>query len=878
MVLEWTIPNVAGDSSIEDIVSERVKEKFQRSMHDSKHRSAEGSLGEARTSQFDIEGRVCDGGDGDVQPRHRISSQVRDAESSETDMPNSTTSSIRGSCSTDVWTSSSDHSANESETENEDSRSQRSTATSGSTEEEWSYYVEAAESKVKPEPGDREDVDMEEDIVVDDFRWMIRNVRMTQPETIVEEMEQTDTASTVSSQLKLGERFTEAKHEQMEEDQDSPRTVIRARDQVETILDLPARDADIAVESHHVGDNVVGDEGDTDAASRKNVVIQRPHNTPEFFETPTNIETMETTERSSLQMEQQGNGVSYAKKSYTLESHTEIKVSTRRRRRRRNINSSQIATVMPENSSSMSGDSFCSQTGDTLHEQSIGSGDSLRCNVQQKTTLLQPDERGDHARETLFESKYSEKKVRCFDTFTTSQAPTHCHSLLRHLSLEELSASSDKLKKDSSTDTKDYLSPEKSTGKYIRNKKRSHSAPAKLSEKHLNIIGTALSDRNENADLGRSKFVSAQSYAVGTTSEIKETQGLNVSDVNAKHISQSIKATEQETVMLTSTPGPLKMASLQETLHMYLESQTGTTGSTKDVSPPVESQPSPTRKISPSESLHLPVNFAAYREVTPEEKCIAYALATSQLDSSIDRYKDTCSVPDGQARLEWVITEGTPFQINKMMSGAAQVFGESPSLPFLVESSTDKLKSATFDTDYDSVSSVSSFSNSTSSAESVRERSNTDLSTYSDPSDNRNEAPVDVSRVPSYLSFGSPSAAIAVNSQRQNLYEATTTCFSAAFVPKASRHSASDEDLYPSFISAGISNKGPRVSRTAVRKVKRTRSFSPVSSLGKSCSRDAVRRRIMGPNVSGVRPKSADCDALLPLDPDDMSSKSDPQK
>jgi len=266
------------------------------------------------------------------------------------------------------------------------------------------------------------------------------------------------------------------------------------------------------------------------------------------------------------------------------------------------------------------------------------------------------------------------------------------------------------------------------------------------------------------------------------------------------------------------------------------------------------------------------VNFAAYREVTPEEKCIAYALATSQLDSSTDTYKETCSVPAGQTRLEWVITEGTPFQVNRMMSGGAQVFGESPNLPFLVESSTDKMKSAPLDTDYDSVSSVSSFSHSTSSAESVRERSNTDLSIYSDPSDIRSEEPVEVARVPSYLSFGSPSAAIAVSNQRQNLYQATATCFSAAFLPKKSRHSASDDELYPSFIGANLSDRGPRV-RKAGRKVTRTRSFSPVSGFGQRASKDAVRRRIIGPNASGARPKSADCEALFTLDYNSHSQK-----
>ena len=862
MVLAWTLPNVAGESSIEDIVSERVREKFQRSLHDSKSRSAESGSGETKTYQFDMEGRVGSGGDGDVRPRHRVGSQTaHDAESSETEMPNSTTSSIRGS-STDVWTSSSDHSATESETENEDTTSQRSTATSGSTEEEWSYYVEAAESKVEPEPDDRGYIDVEEDRVVDEFRWMIRNVRMSQPETILEEAEQPETLSAVWSQLKLDERFTETKHEQQIEecDQDSPRTVVMAKDQPEIVLEVPAKDVDVDI--RNVRGGVVGDD-DRNVDGSLAEVKQTAHGMPEIFETvvnkPENTKTMENTEASSAQLESNEQEVTCITTVYTLEKQADTKVTTKRRRRHRDTKSSQIDPDTAEMSTFLSGDSSCDRPGQRLHDKPTASGDWRPCEVKQKIPSLQPDERGDHAGQTLFES--TQMKVTNTDICYTSRAQTSYHSLLRHLSLEDLPVTTGTLKKESSTDTEDYLSPERSSANKPRKRKRPHSAPANVCDRtrtpHSTAAGTALSGGNEVTGMDKSKLVTGLDHSSEAMLYAVETDAVTGS-------------AEQETVVLTGDP--LKMASLQETLHMYLESQRATPESPVNVSPPVESQPSPTAGTPPSESLPLPVNFAAYREVTPEEKCIAYALATSQLDSSTDTYKETCSVPAGQTRLEWVITEGTPFQVNRMMSGGAQVFGESPNLPFLVESSTDKMKSAPLDTDYDSVSSVSSFSHSTSSAESVRERSNTDLSIYSDPSDIRSEEPVEVARVPSYLSFGSPSAAIAVSNQRQNLYQATATCFSAAFLPKKSRHSASDDELYPSFIGANLSDRGPRV-RKAGRKVTRTRSFSPVSGLGQRASKDAVRRRIIGPNASGARPKSADCEALFTLDYNSHSQK-----
>ena len=831
MVLAWTNPhNVDGDSSIEDIVSERVKEKFQRSSLECK-RMSEGSLGEARVSELN-EGRLSIGSDVDVRSRHRVASHLTlEAESSETDMPHSTTSSIRGS-STDVWTSSSDHSATESETENEDRTSQRSTATSGSTEEEWAYYVEAAKSRVEPEP---DDFDMEEDIAVDDFRWLIRNMRMAQPETIEEEVENADTTSTVSSQLKLDDRLAESKHEK-----ESPRTVILA---------MSTASAEVARGTSLV-DSVVRSEYVSVSSSKvtQNEILTTVSETAEAVG---KIPDDSGNRKYTLELESDDNDTVCAKKLFPLERHTEVMVASRRRHRRRNSKNLQLSTETSELSSSLPGDSPSRQTGGRVHGHQVGSGDWLYDDVQTKLApQIWPEAKGDHAHGMLFET---------FDISAMSRAVTHHQSLIRHLSLEELFSSSDKM---SSTHAAYNLPPKISAFKRTRIRRRPHSAPAKLSGRTRKPVSTTtsteLSGGDDNVTLHKQNV----------------TEDLTDSDVNTEHISREIKALKQDTISLASATQSLRVIPLQETVDMYLESARATT---EHVSPSVGPQLSPTGAI-PHDDLPLPVNyFASYREVTPEEKCIAYTIATSQLDSATDQYKETCSVPDGQARLEWLITEGTAFQVDRMMSGAAQLFGESPNLPFLVENSADKLKSATFDTDYDGVSSVSSFSYSSSSAESFRARSNTDASLYSDPADVRNEDVLEVSRVPSYLSFGSPSAAIAVSNQRQELYQNTRTSFSAAFLPKTSRHAASDEDLYPSFVSIGTSDKGPRVSK-AVRKPKRTRSFSPVSRLGQRGSKDIVRRRIIGPSQSGGRPKSADCEALFALDSKDVRSKSDQQK
>ena len=823
MVLAWTNPNVAGDSSIEDIVSERVKEKFQRSSQEVK-RTSEGSLGEARVPQLDIEGRMSIGSDVDVRSCHRVALTL-EAESSETDMPHSTTSSIRGS-STDVWTSSSDHSATESETENEDRTSQRSTATSGSTEEEWAYYVEAAKSRVEPD-----EFDEEEDVPVDDFRWMIRNMRMAQPETIEEEVEYTDTTSTVSSQLKLGEHLVDSKLEQ-----ESPRTVILA---------VSTASAEVA-HGTGVGDSIVRDEHVSVSSStfeRKEILTTVSEAVEDVAAIPEDSEYINLAERRkySLEVEMDENDAICAKKCFPLERHSEVMVASRRRRRHRNSKNLELTTETSEMSSSLSGDSPSSQTGQRIGGQHVGSGDWLYDDVQ--TKLTRPGARGDHASGVLFKT---------FDISATSAAVTHRQGLIRHLSLENLSSSSDKAS--SSYAVSNF--PPKISAFMSRRRRRSRSAPAKLPGQTIKPIttetGTEMSGGDDDAKVHRQN----------------ETEEIADNEVNVERTSQEMKSPKHDTITLKTIP-------LQETVDMYLDSARA---STEHISTSVGSQPSPTVAI-PHDDLPLPVNyFASYREVTPEEKCIAYTLATSQLDSSTDQYKETCSVPDGQSRLEWLITEGTAFQVDRMMSGGAQLFGESPNLPFLVENSADKLKSATFDTDYDGVSSVSSFSCSTSSAESFRARSNTDASLYSDPADIRNEEPLEVSRVPSYLSFGSPSAAIAMSNQRQELYQATRTSYSAAFLPKRSRHAASDEDLYPSFVSIGTSDKGPRVSKD-VRKPKRTRSFSPVSRMGQRGSKDIVRRRIIGPNQSGGRPKSeADCEALFALDSKDVRSKSDQRK
>ena len=831
MVLAWTNPNVAGDSSIEDIVSERVKERFQRSSQEGK-RMSEGSLGEARASQSDVEGSVSV--DVDVRLRHRVALTL-EAESSETDMPHSTTSSIRGS-STDVWTSSSDHSATESETENEDRTSQRSTATSGSTEEEWAYYVEAAKSRVEPD-----EFDEEEDVPVDDFRWMIRNMRMAQPETIEEEVECTDTTSTVSSQLKQDDRLVDSNLEQ-----GSPRTVILA---------VSAASAEVA-HATGVGDSIVRDEHVSVSSSkfeRKEILTTVSEVVEAVGKMTGDSEYIDLAEHSkySLEVEMDENATICARNLFPLERHSEVMVASRRRRRRRNSKNLELSMETSEMSSSLSGDSPSSQTGQRIHGQRVGSGDWLYDDVSTKLApRIQPGATGDRAHGTLFKTS---------DISATSRTVTHHQSLIRHLSLENLSSSSDKAS--SSYAASNF--PPKISAFMSRRRRRPRSAPVKLSgrtRKPINMAdSTELSGRNDDARLHRQN----------------ETEDLVGNDVYAERISQETKALKQNTVTSSSARQSLKVIPLQETVDMYLESARA---STDHVSTSVGPQLSPTREI-PHDDLPLPVNyFASYREVTPEEKCIAYTLATSQLDSTTDQYKATCSVPDGQSRLEWLITEGTAFQVDRMMSGAPQLFGESPNLPFLVENSADKLKSATFDTDYDGVSSVSSFSYSTSSAESFRARSNTDVSLYSDPADIRNEEPLEVSRVPSYLSFGSPSAAIAMSNQRQELYQATRTSYSAAFLPKRSRHAASDEDLYPSFVSIGTSDKGPRGSKAA-RKPKRTRSFSPVSRMCQRGSKDVVRRRIIGPIQSGGRPKSeADCEALFALDSKDVRSKSDQRK
>ena len=137
-----------------------------------------------------------------------------------------------------------------------------------------------------------------------------------------------------------------------------------------------------------------------------------------------------------------------------------------------------------------------------------------------------------------------------------------------------------------------------------------------------------------------------------------------------------------------------------------------------------------------------------------------------------------------------------PLQADRMMAGSLQLCAGSPSMPFLVESSADKLQSATLDTDYGSVSSVSSFSDGA-----MRSRSNTDVSSLSESADEAAAPPPCTPPPPLFDGYGSPAMAVGLNRQRSLFYYREDRPTLSATRGRVGRRTASDDQLYPSFLS-----------------------------------------------------------------------------
>ena len=172
------------------------------------------------------------------------------------------------------------------------------------------------------------------------------------------------------------------------------------------------------------------------------------------------------------------------------------------------------------------------------------------------------------------------------------------------------------------------------------------------------------------------------------------------------------------------------------------------------------------------------------------------------------------TIGESRSRMEWVRTEGDPSEVTKILSGGAQLFGGREKVPFLIETSEDKLKRCTANTEYDSMSCSSSSSNISSMSGSI------DVS-MEYPSEE------ETSQQPLFASLESPSIALASQRERRLFYQKTPekSCMSADS-PTASSAEVS-EQRYPSFLSPYMFEKGESVQKQS--KIKRSRSFSPNS-------------------------------------------------
>ena len=166
---------------------------------------------------------------------------------------------------------------------------------------------------------------------------------------------------------------------------------------------------------------------------------------------------------------------------------------------------------------------------------------------------------------------------------------------------------------------------------------------------------------------------------------------------------------------------------------------------------------------------------------------------------------------------------GEVFRPIKLMSGGSQLYGQSPGVPQLVETSEDKLKHATMDKGYDSVSDVSSLTTSSNTGVSSTGGASSSGSidvTY-DPEPQGASAPP-----PVFLSLDSPSTSILVNQERQTMYGPGAGPHSPH---TPSRRTASAENLLPTFI--------------AIDKKPRPKSGSRAESPGTPGTKPKVKRR-----------------------------------
>ena len=116
---------------------------------------------------------------------------------------------------------------------------------------------------------------------------------------------------------------------------------------------------------------------------------------------------------------------------------------------------------------------------------------------------------------------------------------------------------------------------------------------------------------------------------------------------------------------------------------------------------------------------------------------VAFETLKVSASSTLPTEQDVASVPQGKGQLEWVRTDSSPSDVDRLMSGGPQVYGESLRWVYLLDTMEDKTESATLETDYGSLSCVQT------SASSITTPSSTSLRNVSSMSGSMDIVPDD---------------------------------------------------------------------------------------------------------------------------------------